>query len=265
VFDGEAKAVSARRAGNQLGGGGPAEIPPLVIAAPPPEGRPNPIGEAMRTTARSVQAKLDLRLRGPRPVSLADSWKKKVPFAAEIVTTGPEAWAENEPFPRQDAVGRFTYVPRFDRLAEGDAKKNTPDEERRGPIPVGVAVESQLPMSWYDPAHSPGLGGVVPAAALLHQDGRLTGPTSRLVVLGSATMFTGSQLKPAQEKLLLHSANWLVNRPDRLPKADQPAWSFPRVEMSDRDRTLWKYGTAVGLPLVAVYLGLLAMMLRKVR
>ena len=258
LFEGEAKAFSARRAGNQLGGGGPADIPPLVIAD-----AKNPIGDAMRTTARSVEAKLDLRLRAPRSVSLKDEWKGKVPFASEFLSTSADAWAENEPFPRQDAVGRFTYVPRFERTPDDDAKKNTPDEEKRGPFPIGVAVESQLPASWFDAKFNPALGGVVPAAAL--PVGEPTGPKSRLVVLGSATMFTGSQLKPAQEKLLLHSANWLVNRPDRLPKGDEKAWSFPRVEMSEREVWLWRAGTAIGLPLLAVYLGLVATMLRKMR
>jgi hypothetical protein len=197
-------------------------------------------------------------------VSLAESWKKKVPFSAEFITTSGEAWSENEPFPRQDAVGRFTYVPRFDRTADDDAKKNTPDEEKRGPFPIGVAVESQLPASWYDAKANPAIGGVVPAA-VLPPDASVTGPKSRLVVFGSATMFTGSQLKAAQEKLLLHSANWLVNRPDRLPRSDEKSWAFPRVQMSDREVKLWRVGTAFGLPLLAVYLGLIAVMLRKMR
>jgi hypothetical protein len=259
LFEGEAKAFSARRAGNQLGGAGPADIPPLVVAD-----AKNPVADAMRTTARSVEAKLDLRLRAPRPVSITEDWKRRMPFASEFLTTSGEAWAENEPFPRQDAVGRFTYVPRFDRTADDDAKKNTADEEKRGPFPIGVAVESRLPASWYDAKFNPAVGGVVPAAALPLGEG-VDGPKTRLVVFGSATMFTGSQLKPAQEKLLLHSANWLVNRPDRLPKSDEKAWSFPRVDMTEREVLLWRGGTAVGLPLLAVYLGLVATMRRKVR
>lgn len=258
LFDGEAKAFSARRAGNQLGGGGPADIPPLVVT----DGK-NPVADAMRATARSVEAKLDLRLRAPRSVSLKDEWKSKVPFAAEFLSTGGEAWAENEPFPRQDAVGRFTYVPRFERTADDDAKKNTPDEEKRGPFPIGVAVESRLPAVWYRPPVNPAIGGLVPAAALTGVN--VEGPTTRLVVFGSATMFTGGQLKPAQEKLLLHSANWLVNRPDRLPKADEKAWSFPRAEMTDREVLLWRGGTLVGLPVLAAYLGVLATMRRRMR
>jgi hypothetical protein len=59
--------------------------------------------------------------------------------------------------------------------------------------------------------------------------------------------------------------NWLVNRPDRLPTVPEHAWSFPRVEMSERDAMLWRWGTAVGLPLVAIYLGLLAVMVRRMR
>jgi len=59
--------------------------------------------------------------------------------------------------------------------------------------------------------------------------------------------------------------NWLTGREDRLPRGDLPPWSFPRVGMSDRDLMLWRLGTAVGLPLIAVYLGLMVMMVRRLR
>ena len=90
-------------------------------------------------------------------------------------------------------------------------------------------------------------------------------PAQRLIVFGSGNLFAGAKLEPAQEKLLLHSANWLTGREDRLPRADQPAWAFPRVAMTNREMTLWRLGTAVGLPLVAVYLGLMVTMLRRLR
>ena len=92
-----------------------------------------------------------------------------------------------------------------------------------------------------------------------------TGPTERLIVFGSGNLFSGPKLEPAQEKLLLHSANWLTGREDRLPSADEPAWSFPRVEMSDRELTLWRLGTLIGLPLIVVYCGVMVMMVRRLR
>ena len=82
------------------------------------------------------------------------------------------------------------------------------------------------------------------------------------------TLFNAAKLDPPEEKLLLHTVNWLTNREDRLPKqatADAPEWHYPRVAMSDRDRNLWRLGTAFGLPLVAAYAGLLAMMRRRMR
>ena len=55
--------------------------------------------------------------------------------------------------------------------------------------------------------------------------------------------------------------NWLTGREDRLPRADLPAWSFPRVSMSGREHTLWRLGTVV-VPLAVVYLGLMVTMIR---
>jgi hypothetical protein len=101
--------------------------------------------------------------------------------------------------------------------------------------------------------------GLTVAARQLHR------PTGRLIVFGSGNLFAGAKLEPAQEKLLLHSVNWLTGREDRLPRAEEPAWSFPRVAMTNRELTLWRLGTAVGLPLVAVYLGLMVMMVRRLR
>ncbi len=88
-------------------------------------------------------------------------------------------------------------------------------------------------------------------------------PLQRTVVFGSGNLFGGHELKPAQEKLLLHTVNWLTAREDRLPKNEQPAWQYPRVQMSERNTYLWRLGAAVGLPLVAGYLGLLTMLRRR--
>jgi hypothetical protein len=277
LFDGEAKAFAARRAGSQLGGAGPADIPPLVVEdrAGGPEVKPNPVGAAMKVTGRSVDQRLDLRLRAPRPVYLAPGWQAKAPFAAEFVLTAPDAWNELRPFPQlrqlPDGSVAITNIPRYDPTPLDDPKRGTREEERRGPFPVGLAVEGKLPAHWFDEEYGreeavaallTPLDGVFAAGLSAAAAGR-DRPTGRLVVFGSGSLFTGPRLKPAQEKLLLHSVNWLTNRPDRLPAAAEKPWSFPRVEMTDRETTLWRWGTALGLPLLAVYLGLVAVMVRR--
>ncbi|MBX9624077.1 MAG: hypothetical protein K2X82_09735, partial [Gemmataceae bacterium] len=108
-------------------------------------------------------------------------------------------------------------------------------------------------------------GGGLAVAGLTAAAAKAAPPAGRVVVFGSGNLFTGPDLKPAQEKLLLHTANWLVNRPDRLPVVPEQEWSFPRVSLSDRETTLWRWGTAAGLPLVAVYFGLLAVLVRRRR
>jgi hypothetical protein len=278
LFDAEGRFLAAFGAGSQFGGSGPADIPPLAV-----EDRsggepvaPNPVGEAVRATLRAGEQKLDLTARALRPVYVAPGWQGKLPFAAEFLLTGPDSWNEAKPFPLGDRAGRITYVPRFDPPAKAVRDDLAADRsaERRGPFPVGVAVEGRPPAWWYDEAYTPNTAA---AALLVPADGGLTAaavtaaatkldrPVGRVVVFGSGGLFTGPELKPAQEKLLLHTANWLVNRPDRLPVASGPSWSFPRVTLSDRETTLWRWGTAAGLPLLAVYLGLLAVLIRRRR
>ena len=279
LYDAEGRFLAAFGAGSQFGGAGPPDVPPLTVAEPPGGGAaPNPVGEAVRATGRAVEQKFELSGRALRPVYLAPGWRGKLPFAAEFLSSGAEAWNEGRPFALMDPAGRITYVPRFDPptkpAAGDDLGPPARSEERRGPFPVGVAVEGKPPAWWYDE----GYGRDAAAAALLVQaDGglaaalttaaaaRLDRPTGRVVVFGSGGLFTGPELKPAQEKLLLHTANWLVNRPDRLPVVPEQEWSFPRVSLSDREATLWRWGTAAGLPLLAVYLGLLAVLIRRRR
>jgi hypothetical protein len=279
LFDGEAKAFSSRRAGEQFGGGGPNDIPPLVFADAPAgaaEVKPNPVAAAARLTARSVDQKLDLKMRALRPVYLAPGWQNRIPFAAEFTFTSPDSWNEERPFPQlrvlPDGTPVVTGIPRYEPTPLDDPKKGTRDEERRGPFPIGVAIESKIPAAWVNEQYAReqfAAALVTPldavyAAGLTVAAEKLDRPTQRLVVIGSGNIFSGPKLEPPQEKLLLHSVNWLTGREDRLPRADLPAWSFPRVQLSDRDLTLWRAG-AFGLPLVAVFLGLMMMMVRRLR
>jgi hypothetical protein len=279
LYDGESRAFAARRAGKQFGGGVPTDIPPLSLVEGP-EGlrvEPNPIAQATNLTARSVDQKLELRLRALRPVYIAPDRQSSLPFAAEFTFTSPESWNEFRPFmqmrPQPDGTVLVTDVPRYDPTGLDDPTRGTRDEERRGPFPVGAAIESRIPSTWVDEEYA---RENALAAALLPVDGllaagltvaanKLDRPKQRLVVFGSGNLFTGPRLEPAQERLLLHTVYWLTGRENRLPHADQPAWSFPRVAMTGRELNLWRLGAAVGLPLAAVYLGLMVTMVRRLR
>jgi hypothetical protein len=275
LFDTEAKAFAAIKAGRQLGGSA-SDIPPLLFTpgtASETHARPNPVGQAVLLTARSVDQLLPLRLHAPRPVYLGMGWQDRVTNAAEFLFTSAESWNEDRPFLTADARGRISYTPRYEPTLDSDPKAGTRMAERRGPFPVGVAIESKIPASWVDEEYgreelaAGAFAAVDPLypALLTAASTRLDRPLQRLIVFGSGNLFAGAKLEPAQEKLLLHSLNWLTGREDRLPRGDLPAWSFPRVGMTDRDRMLWGLGTAVGLPLVAVYLGLMVMMVRRLR
>ena len=275
LYDPESKAFAAIKSGRQLGGSAK-DIPPLVFMETGPDAgmaKPNPVGAAIRLTSRSVDQKLDLQLHSPRPVYLGLGWQDRVSYAAEFVFTSPDSWNEERPFLSADPRGRISYTPRYEPTLDSDSKAGTRMAERRGPFPVGVAVESRIPAAWVNEDYNReelAAAALVPvdplySALVTAASAKLDRPTQRLVVFGSGNIFAGSKLEPAQEKLLLHSANWLTGREDRLPRADLPAWSFPRVAMTDREKTLWQFGTLLGLPLVAVYLGLMVTMLRRLR
>ena len=84
------------------------------------------------------------------------------------------------------------------------------------------------------------------------------------MVIGQGGLFSGKQLGPAQEQLLLHTCNWLLKRDDRLPRTDAE-WSYPRVQRDEREGFLWKYGPFLGLPAFFLYLGLIVWIVRRVR
>lgn len=278
LFDGETKALS----GDQFGGNR-FEVPPLAMAEPPAAGgapKPNPVSAAMRLTARTAESGLDLKVRALRPVGIAPGWQAKQPFAAEFASTAAECWSELQPFPRlgraQNGGRVLVYTPKYEPVALGDPKKGARDEERRGPFPVAVAIENKVPAAWVneDYQRQQAAAAVLTpfdstlAVGLTLAADKLDRPTQRTVVFGSGSIFTGKELSPAQEKLLVHTANWLTEREDRLPRAATaatPEWSYPRVEMSDRRRALWQLAAFPGLPVLVGALGLLAMMLRRMR
>lgn len=273
LFDSEQRAFTDQLVGGLLGGGR-ADVPPVAFVEKSADAAgPNPVAAAVRLTARSIDQKLDLRLRALRPVYVSPGSRGRMSFAAEFVFTSPDSWNEEKPHAGRDERGRVASIPRYEPTLSTDRKWNTRQAERRGPFPVGVAVEGKIPAAWVDAEYEAGqfaagvlapLDGVL-AAGLTVAARKLDRPTQRLVVFGSGHLFSGMKLAPPQEKLLLHSVNWLAGREDRLPRADLPAWSFPRVEMSAREVRLWRLGTALGLPLIAVFVGLLVMMVRRLR
>src|SRR5262249_20764088 len=191
-------------------------------------------------------------------------------------------------FPTMRQVGPRELLvspPRYDATPFDDPKRGTHDEERRGPFPVAVAIESPLPVDWYEPTYAdlrkaapllaPLDGGSLPARltarssvdpdkqtkTLVPQSQR---PVGRLIVIGQGGLFNGKQLSPAHEQLLLHMTNWLLKREDRLPRTDK-TWDYPRVQHDERTGFLWKYGPFLGLPAFFLYLGLIVWIVRRVR
>ena len=86
----------------------------------------------------------------------------------------------------------------------------------------------------------------------------------RVAAIGHGGVFMGTALAPAKEKLLLDVCNWLLGRDDLLTRSDQ-TWQYPRVDLSPTDNSLWQWGTRLGLPMLFVYLGLVVMMVRRLR
>jgi hypothetical protein len=240
----------------------------LGKSAPPP----NPIRDSLRLTSRSFGKSHvnDLRVRSPRPVYamkpvasaeavagaaggaatpmgplaaaslLANRSTKKVDESAVFLMSSAEAWNEKEPFPTEKGV------PKYERTKSDDPRKGTLEEEKRGPFPIGVALEAQIPAVWY--------GDKPPAQR----------PKVRLAVIGHGGVFIGDDIKPMNEKLFLDTANWLLGRDDLLARAST-TWQYERIELSDSENILWQWATRLGLPLAFVYLGMVMWLVRRMR
>ena len=168
-------------------------------------------------------------------------------------------------------------MPKFEPPKPDDPRVGTRDEERRGPFPVGVAVEVPVPAEWIIPppypeqqqlaAILPVFDGGLSALGITLVAEQTSRPTVRILVYGHGGLFTGKQLSPGAKTLLLHSVNWLLRRDDRLPQDAPEAkkWRYPRVELSEREYVAWRWGTFLGMPLLCIYLGLIVLMLRKIR
>jgi hypothetical protein len=153
--------------------------------------------------------------------------------------TNAACWNEAQPFPTRDRTPR--YEPPKSETFPGDPL----DKSRLGPFPIGVALETTVPKDWYSDKDAQ------PAKV-------------RIAAIGQGGVFIGKTLTPAKEKLLLDVSNWLLGRDDLLTKGNEP-WQYPRVALGETPLALWQWGTRLGLPVFFAYLGLIVLMVRRLR
>jgi hypothetical protein len=240
--------------------------------------KPNPIAQAMEIIARATGSpdKIEkLTLRHPRPVYYVPT-RGQNPFVAEFLFSDPESWNESDPFPTRDRS------PRYEPPKPDDPRRGTRDAPSRGPFPLGVAVQTSVPAEWLATKPAAVDAGLLTASGLADP---ATAPTMiaaqtltpsdryaqekqiplRVAAIGQGEVFTGTELSPAREQLLVNTCNWLLGRDERLPHAEEPAWQFPRVEMSPRRTHLWQLGTLIALPACFAFLGAVVLLVRKYR
>jgi hypothetical protein len=291
LFGADSKAFAERRS-SLLATGTSVEMPRLVFEAPQGKNlsspkslvdeatnKPaNPIATSMKVTERTVggKQKLDLRLRHPRPIYFTPVRPGAVPYTPEFLVSDPDSWNEENPFPSRERT------PRYEPPKADDPTAGTVDEKRRGPFPLGVAVETPVPAEWYDSriaaadvaekvlAGGEATGPLAVAAAGLTSDAiakQANVPETRVRVaaIGHGGLFVGPELSPAKESLLLNTCNWLLGRDERLPHESAIPWHYPRVNLSEQDATLWSWGTLVALPGLFVYLGRVVLLGRRYR
>jgi hypothetical protein len=250
LFNAETKSFAERRSGLFTVGAN-VEVPAVEFEQLPEEARPlaqrpttpakpNPVLESMRIASHSRGDKgLELRVRHPRPIYYEPGKGASLDYQPEIMLAPAASWNEDQPFPSREKT------PRYEPAKPDDPSKGTVDEKRRGPFPIGVAVETRVPADWYT-------------------DKSATPATVRVAAIGHGGLFTGPDLSPAKEELLLNTCNWLLGRDDLLPREDQ-VWSYPRVALDPKAHTVWHYGAWLGLPGVIAVLGLIVLMVRHLR
>ena len=289
LFNAESKAFREVQ-GDQLGGAA-VKLPPLSVK-PPADWRgrslrPNPVSSALQVLMNSVDQPLDIQIRAPAPVRLSDAAQKKQAFAAEFLWTSAKSWNETYPFNGTLRVIREIgqeivepeEPPRLDTESDSADKKDGggASVERRGPFSIALAAELPLPEKWlidaaaehYRYSDLPALTRLLAITQRAHDSQKRT----RFIVLGHGGLFSKPELNPATEQLLLLACNWLLKRDERLPHVADPGapiaidrpWEYPRVEMSPGTKEMWHWGAFLGLPALCVYLGLVVLMIRKVR
>lgn len=231
----------------------------------------NPLRRSLMLARQAWGGGLDLRLRYPRPVYYdaddgAARKRSRARLAAALTATPLQPLAALSPKllqagrPKPLAVApEFLWTSvsgwnddnpmrpglRFAEPKPDDPTRGTRDERRKGRFPIGVAVEAKLPRDWY-------------------ADKGRGAKRARVAVIGHGGVFVDPELPPEREKLLLDSCNWLLGRDDLLTQ-ESATWSYPRLELSERDKDLWLWGTRLGLPALFAYLGLVVLLARRVR
>lgn len=285
LFNSESKAFSQRRS-SLLATGADVEIPPVLFERPAvkrgietddaPTVGPNTISRSLKIVAGAAGStdKLDkLKLRHPRPVYFVPI-RGASNQLAEFLYADAESWNESDPFPTRERT------PRYEPTKPDNPLFGTRDAKTRGPFPIGIAVETTVPAEWlgdYQPSSTAGAALTAIATngdpmqlatqALIPPDTyavkKRTAPL-RLAAVGHGGLFVGPELSPAKEQLLLLTCNWLMSRDERLPHNDRK-WEYPRVNMSERRKRLWRDGALVALPGAFAFLGAMVLLVRKYR
>ena len=258
--------------------GSSVDAPPLIIHAANSSVAPNPVGRAFNLSNRSLAGQLKVVRSGFRPVSIDAGVPLKA--SAEILDTTPESWNKN--WPETAPFGSPRYLPKFEATKPTDERKGTRNEERKGSFPVGIAAEVPVPAEWIDDKSVAAFAASVVGAGATSPPGLAFGTTNpdrfhaamtkdvkttRLVVFGHGGLFNGKELDPGRETLLLQSVHWALKRDDQMPREASGAgnWRYPRVGLSPVEHAGWRWGTFLGLPLLAAYLGLIVLMFRRLR
>jgi len=249
----------------------------------------NRIRASIRLMARGLgkEEALDIRIRAPRPVyyvppeppslrplavaALAapaqphwttaalslialqqslNTAAEQLPMDPVFLMTSPQSWNEDQPFPLEGRIPQFEQPQRDqDKRKQLKPAVTGLETRRRGPFPIGVAVETTLPRDWY--------------ASAADKPARV-----RVAVIGQGCFFSGKDLPAAQEKLFVQTINWLLGRDDRLPR-DEHVWSYPRVNETippdSPTESLWLWGARLGLPVLFLYLGFVVVLFRRLR
>jgi hypothetical protein len=179
------------------------------------------------------------------PLHASEVWLSKAEYKpddnAVFLVTREESWNEDHPFIVKNKPP--SYMPPKD----DDPKKETVEAPRRGPFPIGAAVETAIPQAWYEKE------GAQPK-------------TARIAVIGSGAAFVGPELTPLKEKMLLDVTNWLIGRDDLLAH-EVKDWKYPRVDLDQKsvEYKIWEWGARLGLPLMFLYFGAVVGLVRRMR
>jgi prefoldin subunit 5 len=268
LFDREVEGFADAKADADLGSGQLEPPPPILfdwqsgvgrpLAYRPSSDKPNRLRQSLQLDARALgrdsegkPIPLDIRIRHPRPIYyIPPKGAKALDYDPDFLMTDARSWNEDQPFPTNDGIPQFEQPKTAGKgRRDLDVGKDALESRRRGPFPIGVALETRLPTSWFgSAAEEP--------------------PMVRVAAIGQGGFFTGKKLEPGEEILFVNTLNWLLGRDEQLPVADR-VWSYPRVNdtiaPNSEAEYLWLGGVRVGLPALFAFLGLVVLLFRRLR